>query len=223
MSNIKQAIQPGLCPINPETGLAQCPPPDRIECITVEKVYDSYYQVDNRNQNIVTTTAFSAGLVVGDLVNCALDTATGITCVESGPRVPVGNGYYRVTLVITVPLILTNPTDDALTFASSFVFAKQVILCAPEGVNVKCDGSTVVGCNCVVTVLTGGVAAISCDIQACLVMKSTLDVQLLVPSYGFCIPQQYVPAAGVCPPVPPAQCFGEPVQAESCSSSGTTV
>lgn len=221
MPNLKQAIQPGLCPINPETGLPQCPPPDRIECITVEKVYDSCYQVDNRNQNIVTTAVFSAGLAVGDLVNCALDTVTGITCVESGPRVPVGDGYYNVTLVITVPLILTNPIDDTLTFASSFVFAKQVRLCAPAGVNVSCDGSTIVGCNCVVTALVGGVATISCDIQACIVIKSTLDVQLLVPSYGFCIPKQCAPISGVCPTLPPAQCFGD-TQATTCTTCTTT-
>ncbi len=222
MKNIKQAIQPGLCPINPETGLPQCPPPDRIECITVEKVYDSCYQVDNRNQTIVTNAAFLAGLDVGDLVNCALNTTLGITCVESGPRVPVGNGYFRVNLVITVPLTLTNPTDETLTFESSFVFARQVILCAPEGVSISCDQSTIVGCNCIVTALPGGAATVSCDIQTCIVITSTLDVQLLVPSYGLCMPQQCAPV-GVCPPVPPAQCFGEPTQTTGCSCSGTNI
>ncbi len=220
MSKLKKVIQPGLCPINPETGLPQCPPADRIECITVEKVYDSCYQVDNRNQSIETDVDFSADLAVGDLVDCALNIATGITCVESGPRVPVGDGYYNVTLVITIPLILTNPTDDTLTFDSSFVFAKQVRLCAPAGVNVSCDGSTIVGCNCVVTALVGGIATISCDIQACIVIKSSLDVQLLVPSYGFCIPKQCAPISGVCPTAPPAQCFGE---TKTCPTTGTTV
>lgn len=219
MANLRQAIQPGLCPINPETGLPQCPTADRIECITVEKVYDSCYQIDNRNQNIVTTDVFSAGLDVGDLINCGLDTTVGITCVESGPRVSVGNGYFRVTLVVTVPLILTNPTDETLTFASSFVFAKQVVLCAPEGVNVSCAGSTIVGCNCIVTALNAGVATVSCDIQACIVVKSSLDVQLLVPSYGYCIPQQCTQGIGVCPPVPPIQCAEEPQQTLTCSCS----
>ena len=228
MSILRQTIQPGLCPIDPETRLPQCPPADRIECIMVDKVYDSCFQIDNRNQTITIAAGDLGTGSVGSLVNCSLDTATGITCVESGPRVSVGNGYFRVTLIITVPIILTNPTDTTvppLTVASSFVFAKQVILCAPEGVDVICDESTVIGCNCVVTALpveeVRQLGAITCDIQVCVVIKSIFSVQLLVPSYGYCLPQQCAPI-NTCPPVPPAQCLGEPIQTINCGCCGTT-
>ena len=223
MSILRQTIQPGLCPINPETGLPQCPPADRIECIMVDKVYDSCFQIDNRNQTIPITAGDLGTGLVGSLVNCSLDTATGITCVESGPRVSVGNGFYRVTLVITVPIIVTNPNNNS-TLDSSFIFAKQVILCAPEGVDVICDESTVIGCNCLVTAAdetTDEITAVTCDIQVCVVIKSILSVQLLVPSYGFCIPQQCAPI-NTCPPVPPAQCLGEPIQTINCGCCGTT-
>lgn len=42
-----QQIVPGQCP--PEG----CPPPTRIECIVVDKVYDSCFQLDDRSQNTV--------------------------------------------------------------------------------------------------------------------------------------------------------------------------
>ncbi len=89
--------------------------------------------------------------------------------------------------------------------------SKTVTLCAPEGVNIDCSNSTLLSCNCIVTDVEEEdediAYTITCDIQVCLVIRSVLTVQLLVPSYGFCVPAPCVTLPGVCPPLPPDQCF----------------
>jgi len=200
----QQQIQPGQCP--PEG----CPPFDRIECIVVDKVYDSCFQIDDRTREVVTDSdEFGEGLVQGDPVQCALTEGAVIECDEIS-RTPIGDGFFTIVLSVRVPVTLTNPeTDDEIE--RTFVFGKTVTLCCPEGVRVDCSESVLLACNCVVaeTEEVDEVVqyTISCDIQVCLVVKCILTVQLLVPSYGFCVPAPCVTLPGVCPPVPPAQCF----------------
>ncbi|HHW06837.1 MAG TPA: hypothetical protein GXX34_04795 [Clostridia bacterium] len=193
----RQQPSPGECP--PEG----CPPPTRIECIAVDKVYDSCFQVDDRTR---TFTVEFTGLEVGDLVTCGLTEGGVISCTEVS-RTDVGGGFFSITLLVTVPLTITNPEDDTQTEDVTFNFTKTVTLCAPEEAAITCAESTLINCSCVVTEATDTDVTISCDIQICLVVKAILNVQLLVPSYGFCQPAPCVTLPGVCPPAPPAQCF----------------
>lgn len=201
-------IQPGQCPP------AGCPPPDRIECIVVDKVYDSCFQLDERglDTEIRTTGAgsFSTGtFVVGTQLVCALQPEEDISCVEVR-RVAVGGGFFTVTVLVTVPIRITNPFNALQFVDREITFTKNVTLCAPQGVNIDCSESTIVVCNCLVTAVpaTGEPRIlVTCDVQICVVIKAILTVQLLVPSYGFCVPAPCVTLPGVCPPLPPAQCF----------------
>lgn len=199
-------ISPGLCP--PEG----CPPPTRIECIVVDKVYDSCFQINDvsRDTVISTTTEFMTGpFAVGDVITCALTTGAVITCTEVA-RVPVGGGFFTVTILVSVPVTLTNPNDDEETVDRVFTFTKTVTLCCPEGVMPDCSESTLIFCSCVVTQVNGTYAptiTVTCTLQVCVVIKCILTVQLLVPSFGFCVPAPCVTLPGVCPPTPPAQCF----------------
>jgi hypothetical protein len=45
-------------------------------------------------------------------------------------------------------------------------------------------------------------------IQLCIVVKSTADVNILVPTFGVVVPQEcrVAPAFGGCPPMPPDLC-----------------
>ncbi|SDK54707.1 hypothetical protein [Natronincola ferrireducens] len=209
-------VQPGQCPINPRTGRPECPPPDRIECIVVDKVYDSCFQVDNRSREIFTDELeFGTGLEAGDTVSCNLTEGAEITCTEIS-RTPVGDGFFTITLLVSVPVTVTNPEaakGECNQLTRIFTFTKTVTLCAPEGVDLDCTESVLLSCHCVVTNANEfeeeGEAeyAITCEIQVCLVIKSILRVQLLVPSYGFCVPAPCVTLPGVCPPLPPEQCF----------------
>lgn len=196
--NVNQ-VAPGICP--PEG----CPPPTRIECIVVDKVYDSCFQLHEITQEV--PVEFEGIFELGDTVNCRLN--GDITCIELS-RVSVGDGFFTITLLVSVPILLTNPENTEETVERIFTFIKTVTLCCPEGVEPDCSESTVNFCSCVVTRVDGGYSptlTISCNLQICVVIKCILRVQLLVPSYGFCVPAPCVTLPGVCPPTPPAQCF----------------
>lgn len=198
-----QQVTPGICP--PEG----CPPPTRIECIVVPKVYDSCFQTHDLTRDFTVTTGrsgqFPTGpFYVGQVVPCKLKAP--ITCEELS-RTPVGEGFVTLNLLVKVPLKLTNPNNDSETTSRLVTFTKMVTLCCPEGVDPDCTESTLTLCSCIVTAVGDNRIMITCDIQVCLVIKCILTVQLLVPSYGFCVPAPCVTLPGVCPPAPPPQCF----------------
>jgi len=205
-AKIAQEVTPGLCP--PEG----CPPPTRIECIVVDKVYDSCFQINDisRDISVSTATEFTTGpFAIGTVTPCELTIGSAITCMEIS-RVDVGGGFFTITILVTVPITLTNPNDPTETAERLISFTKVVTLCCPEGVDPDCTESTVLFCSGVVTAVTNAYnpgITISVTLQVCVVVKCILTVQLLIPSYGFCIPAPCVAIPGVCPPTPPAQCF----------------
>jgi hypothetical protein len=191
----QQQIQPGQCP--PEG----CPPFDRIECIVVDKVYDSCFQVED-----LTTGEFEfdfGGPDEGDLLDCELKK---VDC-QVVRRTPAGGNFFTLLLLITVTIKVSNPDDPCRKTEREIKFTKTVTLCCPDGVDPNCDESTLTNCTCVVVDDRNGLEVAVCDLQLCLVIKCILKVQLLVPSYGFCIPAPCVTLPGVCPPLPPEQCF----------------
>jgi len=199
-----QQIVPGQCP--PEG----CPPPTRIECIVVDKVYDSCFQLDDRSQNTIITE-FIDQVEVGDVVPCALTEGEEISCEEISKTPVNDSGFFTVTVLIRVPITLTNPEDPTQQAERVFMFPKTVTLCCPEGTEIDCSESTLLFCQCVVTDVIPFVplaeVRVQCDLQLCIVIKCLSRVQLLVPSYGFCVPAPCITLPGVCPPAPPAQCF----------------
>ena len=192
-------IGPGLCP--PEG----CPPPTRIECISVDKVYDSCFQVEERTR-IFTITGIPRTFIVGDLISCAQTPGVATTCRELS-RASVGDGFYNIVMAINIPLTLADPLNPAESVDEIFTVTKTVTLCCPPEATADCSDTTITSCVCVVTNIVDGVLTVTCDIQVCVVIKCILTVQLLVPSYGFCTPAPCVALPGVCPPTPPAQCF----------------
>lgn len=202
MSKCPQPVVPGLCPSD------GCPPYDRIECILVEKVYDSCFQIDERTRDITIGIEWPTGpFAVGDFVGCAVTEGADISCTELD-RIPTNEpGLFTVTLAISVPVTLTNPNAIGETVDTIFTFTKTVTLCAPEGTNINCDDSALLYCNCMITNVGVDSVIVTCDIQVCVVIRSTLVVQLLVPSYGFCVPAPCVTLPGACPPMPPTQCL----------------
>ena len=199
-------VSPGPCP--PEG----CPPPTQIDCIVVDKVYDSCYQVDDRTRTSTVTIGdggqWPTGVfTVGQVVPCALTSGAEISCTELS-RVPAEDGFVTVTMLISIPVTLTNPNDAEETTDRVFNFTKTATLCCPTGVEPDCSESTLMFCNCVITQVDAinDTVEVTCDFQVCLVIQCILTVQLLVPSYGFCVPAPCVVLPGVCPPSPPPQC-----------------
>ncbi len=220
----QQQIQPGQCP--PEG----CPEPDRIECIVVDKVYDSCFQVHDLTRQTDISVGpymdFEKGpFEINDRIKCKLRDV--ITCTEIDRQPTTEEGFFTITLSVTVPLTLINPNDKNETVDRDFMFTKTVTLCCPEGVEPDCTESTLLNCVCVITDEKDkkdkdkkkdldseshgygycGEIEVTCDLQICLVVKCILNVQLLVPSYGFCVPAPCITVPGICPPLPPEQCF----------------
>ncbi|WP_258361164.1 hypothetical protein [Moorella sulfitireducens (nom. illeg.)] len=207
-----QQIRPGPCPPG------GCPPATRIECISVDKVFDSCFQVEDHTRSIKITDFFPTP-DVGDVVPCSLTPGQQITC-EAISKTAVGGGFFTLILRVTIPVTLTNPGDPDDKVDRIFTFLKTVTLCCPEGTDVDCSESTLISCNCVVTSVADdsgnnqvtpvtpiGEVTVECDFQICLVIKCIARVQLLVPSFGFCVPAPCVTLPGACPPAPPLQCF----------------
>jgi hypothetical protein len=174
-------------------------------------------------------------LLIGDVVPCALTEGEEISCEEISKTPVNDSGFFTVTVLIRVPITLTNPEDPTQQAERVFMFPKTVTLCCPEGTEIDYSESTLLFCQCVVTdvipfVPPNGImefnqeadltqvtpvtpvtpiaeVRVQCDLQLCIVIKCLSRVQLLVPSYGFCVPAPCITLPGVCPPAPPAQCF----------------
>lgn len=185
------AITPGSC------NERQNPEPDRIECISVDKVFDSCYRLEEREREFVLPFT---DLALGDLILCQLTPGQEITGVELS-RVDVGEGFSSVTLMLTVPLTFTNPNEPTQVENTNFSFTKTVTLNCPAQAGVSGSDSTLVTCICVVTAVNDTTVTVACDIQLCMVIKCLMTVELLVPSFGLCAPAPCVTVPGVCPPV----------------------
>lgn len=132
-------VQPGLCP--PEG----CPPPTRIECIKVDKLYDSCFQIDNIDRTI---TVFFADLTPGEVIKCELICDPVCSVIE---RTPLPDGLTKVMLKISIPLAQQSPNDDCVNCTRIIELFKTIALCAPEGTKIDCSETTVLSCICVVS------------------------------------------------------------------------
>lgn len=207
MNQTVDIVSTGLC------SAEGCPPPTRIECISVEKVYDSCYERESLPSLLaciaVDSDAFTPGLAIQS--NCENGV---ISCVEIEKR-PIGNGLSEIDLLFNIDnIIIYNPFNTQETLPIMVTpFIKTLTLCCPEGASVDCSHSTITRCICIVNSIMpaqcwpGFQVIIACQIQVCLVVKCISRVQLLVPSYGFCVPAPCTALPGICPSSPPAQCF----------------
>lgn len=176
-------ITPGPCP---STG---CPAPTEIDCIIVDKVYDSCIQT------ITTTQTFLAPTVGCSVSSCALDLATS-TCTV-GAITPSGTtNYNNITFVITANYSVTCTTG--VTLPETVDTTQTVTLYNPSGTTPSCN---ILSGSCTCVNLPNG--NISCTISLCLLFQVTATVQLLVPTYGFCQPPVCSTVEPIpCPPIP---------------------
>jgi len=184
-----------------------------IECIAVDKVYDSCFQRENLPAVLACILVDTGNFTRGQIIPCNLDAAI-ISCTAVERR-PLENGFAELDLLFTIDnAFIQNPENPQETLPLNVApFIKTVTLCCPEGTFIDCSESAIARCICTVSNITtpesqpGLQVIVVCQIQLCLVIKCLARVQLLVPSYGFCVPAPCVTLPGVCPPVPPAQCF----------------
>ncbi|HET7559550.1 MAG TPA: hypothetical protein VFK80_06280 [Limnochordia bacterium] len=207
-NTLQQLITPGPCP--PEG----CPPPTDIECIEVRRVYDLCFQQDTMTRTFTVRGADARCLCEGE--NCTVGTMIPTDVLREGAfcevvnRVQQSNGFAVVTLRVHVPIAYytvgtTLPTTQDACFVRNAVFTKTVTLCAPLGTDIDC--SVTGAATSMITDINDGAITIETTASICVVIKSTADVNLLVPTYGFCVPAECVTAGlGPCPPVAPPFC-----------------
>jgi hypothetical protein len=193
-----QQINPGMCP---QEG---CPSPNRIECINVEKVYGSCFQEEIIREEIkICKQDFSIdNFTMAQKVPCEL---VDIFC-EEVERAPLEGGLSSVTLLFYITIKLINPNCPKEYKTKTITFLKTVTLCCPEDVFPDCTESSLT-CRCVITNCSCCEVTVACNLKICLIIKCIKRVQLLVPSYGFCVPAPCITLPGVCPQSPPEQCF----------------
>lgn len=183
-------VTPGPCPS------AGCPAPTEIDCIVVDKVYDSCVQT-------ITTTQ----TIHGDdcaVTSCTFDlTASSCTL---GPITPATTtDYSNITFVIGAEYTVACSSGAMIT--STAYTTATVTLYNPSGTTPSC---TIVSGTCMCVNLPNG--DISCTLTLCVLFQTTATVQLMIPTYGFCVP----PTCGQVGPVlpcPPSSLF--PPQAGS--------
>ncbi len=179
-------VNPGPCPP------AGCPPPTEIACISVDKVYDSCFQVEDQIRSATVTTGPggewpTGAFFPGQVVPCALTALAKINATVIS-RVPAGGGLETITLLVTVPVTLTNPNNPAETANRVFDFTTTVTLSCPIGTILDTTASTIVFCSSAITVVNAGSVETAIVFQVNLVVECISTVQLLVPSYGLSIP-----------------------------------
>lgn len=190
-----------------------CPPPSEIMVVEARKVFDFCFQ-----EELLERCFFVQGLGTGAMVtNCEI---TEVTCAEILDREPIPDqeGLNLVSIQVNLTLSITivpQPNANPITVRRNIAFPKRVVLCSPTGTDVNCD----VRGTCICTLQPAQAQAggqepnICCTIQLCIVLQSTAEVKILVPTFGMVVPQECKVAAafGGCPPIPPDVC--PPLQA----------
>jgi len=126
---------PGLCPPD------GCPQPLRIECVRLEKVYDSCFIAETISR---TATVPFANLPPGSLVSCS---PFDITC-QLENRTFNPDGTANITLVFFISVILASPANPQITVLRTWGRLKRLVICAPEGTTINCSNSRVLSCVC---------------------------------------------------------------------------
>jgi len=168
-------------------------------CIEVPKVYDFCFQAERRENVCFDLPPKCAG---GVSAEC---TITNVKCDEVLPRSePDARGRANVVIAVQVTLdIKIKDASDKVVCTLcdlTFGFTKTVLLCAPVTpfpTTVVCE---VPSFACGPCLILGN--QVCCAFDLCLIIQSVAVVKLLVPSFGFCVPQLCEAVS----PVPPFVC-----------------
>ena len=199
-----------------------CPAPTQIDCIEVTKVYDSCYQMQNFNNVCAhvpnVDNCRTIAMTTGTVATCAV---TSSTCTLVSSTATGVDDQYTVTFAVALveTITLTSPAGMTCTIDVPINFVTSTNLCIPAGATPSCTVATSCGPCAIIPPATmdatarGDCPTVCCAVNVCLLLQSTAQVQLLVPSYGFCAPP-VCQVAGLlpCPPYP----------ANTCTTSTTT-
>jgi len=216
-------VKPGKCPVI--DGIPQCPPPTEIDCIKVNKVLQECKEADV--EKIIFTLHKPVHRNDIDRIECAsAKIVSNVVCSIPQP----GRVSVDFDLEVKSKVVLTDGTIIPLC-KTVHVF-KSVRLSRAGEPALKCEVDVpLVGClECFVSKVEDGcVTEITCCIGKLLLFKLISEVQLMVPTYGYCAePPECQNTLGECPvfeppwpPYPPQDdIFGVKAGGNGCGYGG---
>ena len=202
INTTRQGIAPGPCPII--DGVPQCPAPNELVCININKLFDFCFEADHFSQCFpVPTDVYGPNPIApGATVTCNVDpTKAKVEFVSSTSAPPPSPaGFMNVTLRVIAPIVVqvNNPSPyPSFSFEINFIFYKTVVLWNPSGTVVT---GSIQNTACNVNTFTDNQVCLSFDL--CIIIQVTANVFLLVPAYGYCTPApcSTLPSGFQCPP-----------------------
>lgn len=208
--SISQQIQPGPCPIDPDTGLPECPPPTEIDVISVTRVFSSSFTTQEEEIEIPfeaptleVLTAFAQVFQEDDQAECVSAEASLISCS------PIDDNHLWI--VYSLEVTARVPLDGGGFETSSETVIVTKVLCLPcadrEDLELECELNP----RCLFSFVSerddlGNVTQVTAFVEICIVVRMVAQVQLIIPSYGFCQPPPCSIISPSCPVPPPNQC-----------------
>lgn len=174
-----------------------------VVCIETRKVFDFCFQ-EHRVERTFNNIDFPVGDVTNGMrpiIDCEI-VEEEIRCREVSRRKEIEGhkkGKVLVCVAIEVPIRLRVVDFDGervfTTITQRVVFLKQAVLCAPEGTDIQCQVTG--NCCCFFDQENN---QITCTFDFCVVLSATAIVRVLVPTLGFCAPQECRSVTTGCPP-----------------------
>lgn len=211
----QQEVVPG--PVEP----GQLPEPTEITCIEVVKIYDACSQrlcLDNIPPITFVPTGTSPSFGGCRNITVTLVSPPGFTITPLTDR----PGFARVqaTFQVTYDIVITYPDGTTQILpGNTTTFTKDIVLYVPEPAMAIMKFEALAECL-FGRVNVGVTTTVEVIIGVWIIIKSAVDVQLLVPSYGFCPtpPECEEFPTNVCdefmqrpfPPFMPPQIFQQP-------------
>lgn len=156
------------------------PQPIEIVCVYVQKIYDAC------SQRECEEFVFNVERPVSRIVSCHIvpgSVRALNTCITQFDGGPLARVDVTIGADVSVTYIATDGTE--VTIVRLVSFSKAVLLYAPDVDNFDYEILTEAVFECLSSrITTDGDLAVF--IGAFIIVKTSLQVQLLIPSYGFC-------------------------------------
>lgn len=183
----------------------QIPPATEIACIWVKKIYDACSQRECE-EFVFDDLNLPSEVPLEDLeVECSIKPCSeffrdwSIEPIDDGPL-----GIVRVTVCAKLKIRIwdtNNPNNFAIT-KRKVCFDKEVILYAPDPIHMQVLVESIFEallCEGEIANTTNGSFLVTATIGAFIIVKTGLEVQLLIPAYGFCpVPPECEELGDIC-------------------------
>ena len=168
-----QEIIPGPCP--PEG----CPEPKEIVCVVVDKVYDACSQIRCIEVDLEPKISVTPDDLPVEIIECRIENfqiTTSITQIQDDPPL------VRILVSYSYDVVVEYKTEgeEIRTVSEEVSKSKKVILFGTEEMDVRVERVIeCLGCDIIDD-------KIRCEVGEFFIIKTVLEVQLLIPAYGFC-------------------------------------